>query len=64
MLFRSNTNNVQGVGYGLGVRKMVDKNVYWQVGYDQNQFNDVTYSSGTTASLKENVFSIGLGYKF
>lgn len=59
-----NSANVQGVGYGLGVRQMVDKNVYWQVGYDVNQFNDVTYATGTTASLKENVFSIGVGYKF
>jgi opacity protein-like surface antigen len=60
----SSTSNVQGVGYGLGVRQMVDKNVYWQVGYDVNQFNDVTYNTGTTANLKENVFSIGVGYKF
>jgi outer membrane immunogenic protein len=59
-----NTANVQGVGYGVGVRKMVDKNVYWQVGYDVNKFNDVTFATGTTSSLKENVFSLGVGYKF
>ncbi len=58
------SNNVQGVGYGLGVRKMLDKNLYVQAGYDLNQYRDVTFSNGNTASLKENVYSIGLGYKF
>ncbi len=60
----SSTSNVQGVGYGLGVRKMLDKNLYLQAGLDQNQFRDVTFSNGTTSSLKETVYSIGLGYKF
>ncbi len=59
-----NTSNVQGVGYGIGVRQMLDKNMYWQVGYDLNKFNDVTFATGTTASLQENVFSVGVGYKF
>jgi opacity protein-like surface antigen len=59
-----NSSNVQGVGYGLGVRKMLDKNMYLQVGYDLNKFNDVTFSNGTTSSLQENVVSFGLGYKF
>jgi opacity protein-like surface antigen len=60
----ASTANVQGVGYGIGVRQMLDKHMYWQTGYDVNKFNDVTFSTGTTASLQENVFSIGLGYKF
>lgn len=58
------TSNVQGVGYGIGVRKMLDKNLYVQAGYDLNKFNDITYSNGTTAALQENVYSIGIGYKF
>ncbi len=60
----SSTANVQGVGYGIGVRQMLDKNMYWQVGYDLNQFRDVTFSTGTTSSLRENVVSLGIGYKF
>ena len=60
----TSTNNVQGVGYGIGVRKMLDKNLYVQAGYDLNQFRDVTFTNGTTSSLKENVYSIGIGYKF
>nr|WP_315464616.1 outer membrane beta-barrel protein [uncultured Rhodoferax sp.] len=58
------TSSVQGVGYGIGVRKMLDKNLYVQAGYDLNQFRDVTFSNGTTAALQETVYSIGIGYKF
>jgi len=60
----SSTADAQGVGYGIGVRQMLDKNMYWQAGYDVNQFRDVTFATGTTSSLKENVFSLGIGYKF
>ncbi|WP_296508705.1 outer membrane beta-barrel protein [Rhodoferax sp.] len=60
----SSTSDVQGVGYGIGVRKMLDKNLFVQAGYDLNKYRDVTYSNGTTASLQENVYSIGIGYKF
>jgi opacity protein-like surface antigen len=59
-----NSSNVQGVGYGVGLRKMLDKNMYLQVGYDLNKFSDVTFSNGTTSSLQENVVSFGVGYKF
>lgn len=48
-----------GVGYGLGLRSMIDKNMYWQTGYDWNTYNEkngVKPSSG--------VFGLGLGYKF
>ena len=60
----SSTSDVQGVGYGIGLRQMLDKNMYWQVAYDLNKFSDVTFNTGTTSSLQENVFSIGVGYKF
>ncbi|APW41824.1 outer membrane protein [Rhodoferax saidenbachensis] len=60
----SSSADVQGVGYGIGVRQMLDKNMYWQAGYDLNQFKDVTFGTGTTSSLRENVFSLGVGYKF
>ena len=59
-----NTANAQGVGYGIGIRKMMDQNLYLQIGYDLNKFRDVTFGSGTTASFQENVFSVGVGYKF
>jgi hypothetical protein len=56
--------DIHGVGYGIGLRQMLDKNMYWQVAYDLNKFNDVTFNTGTTSSIQENVFSIGVGYKF
>lgn len=58
------TQDAQGVGYGIGVRKMLDKNLFIQAGYDLNKFRDVTFNNGTTSSLQESVYSIGIGYKF
>ena len=60
----SSTVATQGVGYGLGVRGLIDRNLYWQAGYDSVKFNDVTFSNGATNSLKSEVYSLGLGYKF
>ncbi len=59
------SKTLTGLGYGLGVRTLVDKNIYLQLGYDWNKYDDVTNSAGT-ATLKgtSNVFSLGVGYKF
>lgn len=60
-----NTASVHGTGYGIGLRGLIDNNTYWQAGLDTHRYRDVTFSTtGTTASLKDNVFSVGLGYKF
>lgn len=59
------TASVHGTGYGIGVRGLIDSNTYWQTGLDTNRFNDVTFSTtSNTATLKNNVFSMGVGYKF
>ena len=59
------SNNLSGVGYGIGLRAMLDKNMYFQAGYDSNKYGDVTTSAtGATASTKSTVLSLGLGYKF
>ncbi len=55
----ASSDAITGVGYGLGVRGMVDKNMFWQVGYDLNQ-----YQEKNAAKTKSNVFSLGVGYKF
>lgn len=60
----SSTSSLQGMGYGLGVRGMIDRNAYWQAGYDTYRYNDVTFGNGTMASFKGNVLSVGVGYKF
>lgn len=53
------STSISGLGYGLGVRGMVDKNMFWQVGYDSNK-----YDEKNTSTVKSTVFSLGVGYKF
>lgn len=48
-----------GIGYGIGLRGMMNKNMYWQIGYDMNQ-----YAEKSNEKLKSSVFSLGMGYKF
>lgn len=59
------TASVHGTGCGIGVRGLMDSNTYWQVGLDTNRFQDVTFSStSNTATFRDNIFSLGVGYKF
>lgn len=60
----SSTAAVNGAGYGLGFRGMINPNAYWQVGYDSYKFNDVTFSNGTVSGYKGDNISLGLGFKF
>lgn len=60
----TSTASIQGLGYGLGFRAMIDNNLFWQAGYDYVKFNDVTFSNGTVSSFKGNILSLGIGYKF
>lgn len=60
----TSTSSLYGLGYGLGFRALIDKNLFWQAGYDYVKFNDVTFSNGTVASFKSNVLSLGIGYRF
>lgn len=60
----SSTNSVQGIGYGIGLRGLFYRNMYWLAGVDSYRFNDVTFNTGATSSLKGTVFSLGVGYKF
>lgn len=52
-----------GLGYGFGVKYLIDKNVFWQVSYDLNRFTDSS-SGGLTYTIKPTVFSLGVGYNF
>lgn len=53
------SDSITGLGYGIGVRGMIDKNMFWQVGYDSNK-----YDEKNTATVKSTVLSFGAGYKF
>jgi outer membrane immunogenic protein len=57
------TASIDGMGVGLGLRGMVDKNLFFQVGYDENRFNDKTMG-GVTVKPRSSIFSLGVGYKF
>lgn len=58
------SEGISGIGYGLGVRGMVDKNMFWQVGYDLNQYAEKNSAVAGTYKAKSSVFSLGVGYKF
>jgi len=54
-----NSFSLSGLGYGFGVRTMVDKNMFFQGTYDMNRYNDLT-----TTKTGSSVFSMGVGYRF
>jgi outer membrane immunogenic protein len=58
------SESLTGLGYGIGVRSMIDKNIYIQAGYDSNRFNEKSSPSFGSFSGSSNVFSLGAGYKF
>lgn len=61
----TDTASVHGTGYGIGLRGLIDNNTYWQAGLDTNRFQNVTFgTTGTTARFRDNVLSVGVGYKF
>lgn len=61
----TSTASVHGTGYGIGLRGLIDNNTFWQAGLDTQRFHDVTFGgTGTTATFKDNILSVGVGYKF
>ena len=60
----SQTNNVTGIGYGLGVAVMATKNVFVKAEVQQINFSKVTFPDGGTGQTNLTVGTIGLGYKF
>ena len=59
----SGASNLNGIGYGIGLEALLDKNVYvkiegQQVKYNTGNVSGVTYKPSTT------IATLGLGYKF
>jgi hypothetical protein len=52
-----------GLGYGIGVRGLMTKNLYLQAEVLQNNYNERT-SSGLTIKPSSTMGTIGIGYKF
>ncbi len=61
--FDESTNTTGGVGYGLGLRYMVNKTVFLQTSFDTEQYNELQ-SGATTQKVKASSASIGIGAKF
>ncbi len=55
--------SLSGIGYGLGARFMDNKNMYYQVEFIQNQYQDKDFPT-VTNKFKGSLVSFGLGYKF
>ena len=59
----TNSTNFSGTGYGVGIRTLVDKNLYLQVEFMNSNFSSKTVN-GTTYEPDGTIGTVGIGYKF
>lgn len=59
----SRSVSLSGMGYGVGARFIDNKNMYYQVEFIQNQYQDKDFTTYTN-KFKGSLVSFGLGYKF
>jgi outer membrane immunogenic protein len=57
------TTSMSGMGYGMGFQTYMNKNMYIQGEFMQNNYEDRVFTAETDKN-KASVFSIGVGYKF
>lgn len=57
------SENFNGVGYGAGIRTMLDKNLFLQVEFMQSNYSQKTVS-GISLKPSASTGTIGIGYKF
>lgn len=55
--------DISGTGYGIGVRYLNNKNVFFQVEYTSNKYDDKVYSNGRVKN-ETGTLALGVGYKF
>jgi len=60
----SESIDIKGVGLGLGMRTMIDKNWFAQAEFKQTKYDRKMSSSGTNVDVKTSVIAFGVGYKF
>lgn len=57
------SDDFNGTGYGVGIRTMIDKNMYFQV-----EFMNATFNSKTIGSIAiqpgGTIGTVGIGYRF
>jgi outer membrane immunogenic protein len=61
--WRSSDDRLSGRGVGLGVQMRSGKNVFYQVEWNQNRYDDVVLQNGVER-LGSNLWTLGVGYKF
>ena len=59
----STSASAGGIGYGVGTQILGGKNIYYQIEYMSNTYDDKN-SGGTTTKTTSGVFSFSVGYKF
>lgn len=57
------TSNLNGIGYGIGVEALLDKNVYVKLEGQQVKYGSSS-ASGLTYKPSATIATLGLGYKF
>ena len=57
------SHDFNGYGFGLGFQNNLNKNLYWQLGYDQVNFSSYD-PAGSSFKPKYSAFTLGLGYRF
>lgn len=59
----SGSQDISGLAYGLGVRMYYDRNVYFNLEYQQFHYDD-KHVGNITLGEQSNQFSVGVGYRF
>ena len=57
------STSTNGLGYGLGVRYMMNKSVFLQTSFDADQYNEIQ-TGAVTQKMKSSSFTLGIGAKF
>jgi opacity protein-like surface antigen len=57
------SSNLNGIGYGIGIETLLNKNIYLKVEGQQVQYSSSTVS-GLTFKPSTTIATLGLGYKF
>jgi opacity protein-like surface antigen len=57
------SSNLNGIGYGIGLEALIDKNVYVKIEGQQVKYSSSTVS-GLTFKPSTTIATLGLGYKF
>ena len=57
------SSNLNGIGYGIGLETLIDKNVYVKIEGQQVKYSSSTVS-GLTFKPSTTIATLGLGYKF